>query len=395
MNSDLDHDGLLRIVDDWSLRDRPPEPSVWRSVWRSGATPAGLSDRVALVIQGVRRCGKSTLMRQLIARYGLDPARCAFVNFEDPRLVGRLGFETLQAIVDAFRARQPGPAPRVFLFDEIQQVEGWQRWLRAELDRPRGDRFVVSGSNAALLSGELGATLTGRHLTVELYPFDLEELRRARPETTVADYLHGGGFPEPVTRPDGDLLLRQYFNDIVERDLRERLGARSSRPLRQMVQMVLESAGSELSLRRVAAPLGVAVETAASYLEAAELAYLVFGAPFFAWSERKRASMPRKYYPIDTGLRRAVTTKLGADLGKALECATFLALRRRFGQVCYWRGPRGEVDFVVDDNGRTVPVQVSLDGLKPRHEAALTSFYEAFPQAAEARVVTLESFSEL
>lgn len=386
----MDRADILSIADDWGHRNRPSTPSVARNI----ALPTLLSDRVALVIQGVRRCGKSTLMRQLVTRYQLDPMRCVFINFEDPRLINHLHFETLQTLVDAFRERHPEDAPRYFFLDEIQGVVGWERWLRAQLDRPAGDVFIISGSNAALLSGELGTALTGRHLTVELYPFDVRELMRARPGATMADYLRVGGFPEPTLRPDGDQLLRQYFDDIVERDIRERIGARSSRPLRQALQMAFESAGSELSLRRLAAPIGIAVETAASYLEAAEMAYLLFSAPYFAFSERKRASLSRKYYPVDTGLRRVVSTRAGADLGKALECATFVALKRRYREVSYWRG-RGEVDFVVEDAGRIVPIQVSLEGLKPRHEVALSSFYETFPQATEARLVTLESFPEL
>jgi predicted AAA+ superfamily ATPase len=177
--------------------------------------------------------------------------------------------------------------------------------------------------------------------------------------------------------------------------VRERVAARSSQPLRQLVQMVFESAGSEMSLRRLAGATGVAVETTQSHLEACEAAYLVFGVPFFAWSERARATHPKKYYPVDTGLRRVVVTRTGADVGKHLECATFLALRQRYGAVSYWRGD-GEVDFVVQrDDGVAIPVQVSLGGAQPRHHRALERFYEQFPQAGEAVVVDEENFVQL
>jgi len=150
------------------------------------------------------------------------------------------------------------------------------------------------------------------------------------------------------------------FDFIVERDVRERVGARSSAPLKQLAQMVLKSAASELSIRRAAAAIGVAHDTATLYLEAPEGAYMVLSCPFFAWSERERAARPRKYYPIDTGPRRSLVTRAGDDVGKHLECATFLALRRRFRDVYYWRG-RGEVDFVVLDEGRPRPILVSVD----------------------------------
>jgi predicted AAA+ superfamily ATPase len=376
---------LLRVAADWSHWGAPPPRSVVRTV----ALPRELRPDIALVIQGVRRCGKSTLLEQLIDRYGLDRSKCLFINFEDPRLAQSLDHATLQDLVDAFEAdRGPGCT---YLFDEVQWVDGWQRWLRAQLDRPKQRRFVVTGSNAHLLSGELGSSLTGRHHTIELFPFDLGEFRVLRPKATLEDYLDAGGFPATIGASDHDRLLRGYFQDIVERDMRERVGARSSTPLRQLVQMLFESAGSETSIRRLAAALGISVDTTSLYVDAAESAYLAIGCPFFSWSERQRIVRNRKYYPIDTGLRRGAVTTTGHDRGKQLECAVFLLLRRRFRQVHYWRG-NGEIDFVVDHRGKPTPVQVSWDTTKERARRAVDEFHAAHPTAAEAVFVTAESF---
>ena len=383
----MDDDALLDIAATWSFWDRAPPPSIRRAV----ELPRVLSARTALVIQGVRRCGKFTLLTQLIKRYRLKRRDCLFVNFEDPRLAGSLGFETLERLTRAFgKLRGEAETLTVFL-DEIQWVDGWERWLRTKLDRPGRYRFVVSGSNAHLLSGELSSVLTGRHITVELYPFDFSEFRSMHPDGTIAEYLHRGGFPEPITSGEADHLLRQYFVDIVQRDVRERVGARSSLTLRQIVQMVFESAGSELSLRRIAAASGVAVETVSAYLEACEQAYLLFQCPWFAFSERKRSQRNRKYYPVDTALRRVAVTRTGADAGKALECATFVELKKRYRDVSYWRGA-GEVDFVVRTGDRPTPVQVTVEGAGERHLRALDDFYEAFPHATEAVIVTMGSF---
>ena len=224
-------------------------------------------------------------------------------------------------------------------------------------------------------------------------PLGPGERRRSEPGASRDDYLSDGGFPEPLAMADGDRLRRQYFHDIVERDVRERIGARSSAAIRQVVQMVYEAAGSEMSLRRVAGATGIAVDTAGAYLEACEAAYLLFSCAYFTFSERQRASRNRKYYPIDTRLRRVVVTRGGADLGKSLECATYLALRRRHGEVFYWRDD-GEVDFVVRMDGRIVPVQVTWSEPLDRHERALKRFYERFPQAEEAVFVTGANFEE-
>jgi predicted AAA+ superfamily ATPase len=385
----MDAADLFVIARHWSNWDSPPPPSVPRQL----ALPSELRPDVALVIQGVRRAGKSTLMGQLPARFGLDPARCLTINFEDPRLASALDFTVLEQLVAAFESESAGErGPGTYFLDEIQHVTGWQRWLRAELDRPRGRRFVVTGSNAHLLSGELATSLTDRHLSVELYPFDLAEYRELRPRASLLDYLGDGGFPAPLAAADGDLLRRAYFDDIVARDVREHVGARSVQPVRQLAQMVFEAAGSELSVRRLAAAIGVAPDTGALYLDAIENAYLAFGCPFFTWSARRRSARNRKYYPVDTGLRRVCVTRTGADRGKMLECATYLLLRRRFGEVAYWRG-RGEVDFVVLRGGEPVPVQVSWDEPAERHRKGVDEFHAEFPRGHEPCFVTAESFA--
>ena len=383
-------DELLEIAGAWSFWDRSPPRSIPRTV----DLPGSLSTRTVLVVQGVRRCGKSTLLAQLIARYRLQREHCLFVNFEDPRLAGCLGYETLERLTNAFGERWPDAETLTVLLDEIQWVDGWEKWLRTKLERPGRFQFVVSGSNSRLLSGELSTVLTGRHITVELFPFDATEFRRAHPGGSIRDYLERGGFPEPGSRADGDLLLRQYFVDIVQHDVRERVGARSTLALKQIVQMVFESAGSELSLRRIAAASGVAVETVSAYLAACEQAYLLFACPWFAFSERKRSQRNRKYYPVDTGLRRVAVTRTGRDTGKALECATFIELRKRCGDVFYWR-QSGEVDFVVQTGSTPTPIQVTAAGATERHLRALDAFYEAFPHAAEAVIVTMDDFPDV
>jgi predicted AAA+ superfamily ATPase len=378
----VDADRLLEITAYWSFWQNPIPATIPRDV----ALPPRLSDSLALVVQGVRRCGKSTLLAQMIERYRLNPRHCAYLNFEDPRLGQQLDHSLLATWVAAFRKTRPRMKKAYFFLDEVQGVNGWEQWLRTQLERPRDNYFVVTGSNSRLLSGELSGVLTGRHLGLELFPFDLGEFRRVHPRGTLEDFLEAGGFPEPLLVDSGDRLRQQYFSDIVERDIRERVGARSAVAIKQIVQMAFEAAGAELSLRRLAGAAGVAVDTAAGYLAACEAAYLVFSVPYFAFSDRKRSARNKKYYPIDTGLRRMVVTRTGADRGKLLECAVHLALRRRGLKPAYWRG-RGEVDFVVTTERGITPIQVGWERPTERHQRALEEFYETFPQAQEALLI--------
>jgi uncharacterized protein len=369
---------LEKIMAYWSYWSTPLTQAVARRV----LLPKVLDPQLVLVIQGVRRCGKSTLLAQLLSHYGLGAEHTVFLNFEDPRLLPFLDTDLLFQVVERFESLRENAPQLTFFFDEIQNVPKWETFLHTVLERPR-HLFVVTGSNASLLSGELSTKLTGRHRLVELFPFDYEEATSAASEMTVDRYLTQGGFPKVVLSA-GDLALRQsYFRNIVERDVTNRVGARSSGPVLGVMQMVMDSCGSELSLRRIAAANGLSPDTVGSYLRAAEDAYLLFSCPYYSHSSRKRVVRNKKYFPVDPGLRQAVVSSSSPNLRTALESVVYLTLRQRYGRVFYWRD-RGEVDFVVIVEGKPLPIQVTWDAPHQRHYQALDEFYEAHPAAHEA-----------
>ena len=384
----LSDDELLNILNSWSYRSEEPPKTIPRAI--APSTP--LQPEIATVIQGVRRCGKSTLLRQLMQVHGIDRQSAMFVNFEDPRLINCLDHTLLEHIFTV--STRIWNSPLTFFLDEIQNVNQWQKWLSTKLEQQTPHRFVVTGSNSRLLGGELATALTGRHVTLELFPFDLLEFGWVFKRPTLQSFLEKGGFPAVLRFSDPEKLLQQYFQDIVERDVRERVSARQSQPLKAVAQMVFESVGAELSLRRIAGTMGLSPETVNLYLQACEDAYLIFGCPYFAYSEAKRTRRNKKYYVIDTALRRSVSSKLGSDLGKDFENLVFLTLRRKTRNVYYWR-EKGEVDFVVNTDRGVTPLQVSYGPPKERHEKALQEFYTVFPHANEAVFVTPESYVEL
>jgi len=246
-----------------------------------------------------------------------------------------------------------------------------------------------------MLSGELSTSLTGRHFTIELFPFDFKEFQLSKTNDPNYDsYLTLGGFPQALVQDKPNFLLREYFNDIVEKDIRERTRSRSTQSIRQLIKIVYESCGSEISLRKLAGSAGLSADTVSMFLNAAENAYLLFSCPYFAFSEKQRIKRNKKYYPVDMGLRNAIITKTGLDLGKSLETHVFLRLRKISNTIYYWRN-KGEVDFVVQDEKGITPYQVSYDGIKDRHEKALEEFYGYFPQANEAIFITKETVLSL
>ena len=381
----MDNTDLQQILDDWT---------GW-SVQISDTVPRGLVDECVLtpevvtVIQGVRRCGKSTLLRQLMVANNIAEKQAVFINFEDPRLLNQLDTTLLDQL---YALATEGNRKRLtFFLDEIQNVVNWQRWLNSRLEMKSGHCFVVTGSNSQLLGGELASSLTGRHLRHELFPFDIAEFRQREAPGDLEQFIRGGGFPAVLDFPLPEKLLQQYFLDIVEKDIRERVSAKTSRPLQAMARMVLESVGSELSLRRIAGAIHLSPETVSHYLQACEDAYLLFSCHFFAYSQAKRVRHNRKYYAVDTGLRRAVSARSGRDMGKDFENLVYLVLRRTTAEISYWKG-KSEVDFVVNTQRGVTPIQVTYGEPQPRHEEALDEFFQQFPYANDPIYVTPDTF---
>ena len=145
--------------------------------------------------------------------------------------------------------------------------------------------------------------------------------------------------------------------------------------------------GSEVSQRGLAKIIHVTPDTIRTYIDAACSAYILLSCPFFTFSEKQSAARNKKYYPIDLGLRKAVITKTGKDLGKDLETIVYHYLRKKYKQVFYWRG-QGEVDFVVLDQNQIVPIQVSWEDPKKRHFEALAEFKEHHPNSMTPLIIT-------
>ncbi len=379
---------LKDILNDWSFWSSKPPSSLTRKV----SLPKKLNNDLALIIQGVRRCGKSTLLTQLPTYYKLNLKQCYYCNFEDPRLLDYLDHNLLSKIIEIARENIPADKPCYFFFDEIQNVKGWEKWLHTRFERLKQNFFILTGSNSCLLSGEFASALSGRHLSLELYPFSFAEYKTLLPKNKLVDYLNFGGFPRSLTFEQPYQLLQEYFNDIVFRDILKRVHSRSPDAIKQVARMTFETCGSELSYRKIAAVTGLTVDTVKIYLESCEQAYLLFSCPYFAFSEKKQLSRPKKYYPIDPGLRNSVINKTSRDIGKSLELLVFLHLKRTYGKVFYWQEVnKGEVDFVTMQNGEITPYQITLNKIEPRHEKSLKYFYEQFPQAKEAVFITKDN----
>jgi len=174
----------------------------------------------------------------------------------------------------------------------------WEKWLHTQFERPKNNFFILTGSNSSLLSGEFATALTGRHITVELFPFSFSEYRNYFPKREIMDYIISGGFPRPLFYEHSYQLLQEYFNDIILRDVLKRVHARTPDAIKQVAKMTFESCGSELSYRKIAAVTDLTVDTVKTYLEACEQAYLLFACPFFSFSEKNAPVNKKNIIPL-------------------------------------------------------------------------------------------------
>lgn len=298
----------------------------------------------ALVITGIRRCGKSTLLLQLLGR---EEIRNPFyLNFETPQFYNFTihDFVRLDQVI-----RKEGA--ETLLLDEIQFIEGWEWYVRQKLDEGFG--VIVTGSNASMLETELGTKLTGRHLVRELFPFSYPEFLRYQqlepsPDATER-YLHQGGFPGFLK--DGiDEHLTTLFDNILSRDIVARYGIKDVRSLQRLALFLFSNAGNRITATKLKQPLGVgATSTILNWFSHLEMSYMVFFLPCFSHSYKAQLINPRKVYAIDTGMLGRVTSKPDRDPGHRLENMVYLHLRRCHRELFYF-DQEGECDFVVMKN---------------------------------------------
>lgn len=322
------------------------------------------------VISGMRRCGKSTLMH-LIAEQHYK--KTAYFNFEDSRIHG---FEVhdFEKLDELF-----GGGIEAYFFDEIQNVPAWEVFIRQLHDR--NEKVFVTGSNAALLSKELGTRLTGRHMRHELFPFSYPEFLRYKKleanASSLSYYLRAGGFPEYLETENPE-VLQYLFKDVIYRDIAVRYGVRNTHSLIDISLFLLTNVGKEISynnLRKIFA-LGSA-NTVSDYLAWLADAYIFFFLPKFSWSLKSIAINPRKVYAIDNGLINANTLSHSENRGRLLENMVYLFLRQRRKNLFYFK-ENHECDFVVIDGSKCIAlIQVCevLNGDNLKRE--LDGLYEA------------------
>lgn len=312
----------------------------------------GLKDHHVRILTGIRRCGKSTVLLQIARKY----PHFNYLSFEDPRLstFGVNDFFKLEKIFGRAGSSD------LFFFDEIQNVDGWESYIRVLHDKKK--KVIVTGSNAKILSKEMGTSLTGRHISLEVFPFSFPEylahFNLDAGVETFSGYFKLGGMPEFLNTKNKDVLLNLY-NDLIYRDIVVRHSLRNPKVVRELGVYLASNIGKEFSYNNLSKAFDLgSSNTVASYISYFEDAYLFFTVPRFSYSLKQQMKNAKKIYAIDTGLVALLSMSFSKDLGRLLENLVFIHLKRLGKEVFYYR-QKGECDFIIA-SGNTVEMAVQV-----------------------------------
>ena len=339
---------------------------------------------LALIVSGIRRCGKSTLVAQYLK---INYPDSLFLNFEDSKMYNfeQNDFLRLSEIIAERDAK-------TLFFDEIQVVQGWEIFVRQKLDE--GFQVTITGSNATLLSRELGTKLTGRHLTRELFPFSFAEFCRNKNLEISLDssekYLKNGGFPEYL-KEYNDEILTVLLDDILLRDIIVRYNINDVRLIRRLAGYLISNVSRLLTGNKLRSYFEIkSTTTVLEYLSYMEDAYLFFLIPKFSYSIKKQSINPRKLYSIDTGMIFKNSLSFSNDLGQVFENLVFMYYRRQFSEIYYFT-EKSECDFVICNKNTVIEVVQACYELSPDNlQRELNGLVEAlnFFDLSEGKIIT-------
>ena len=360
-----------------------------------------------LVISGIRRCGKSVLLQQIRAR---QRERDYFVNFDDERL-SDFKAEDFQALHEVLIERFG--EQHTFYFDEIQNVAGWERFVRRLHDE--GNKIYLTGSNATMLSQELGTRLTGRYCRYELYPFSFREflafkkyeipkegirttVSRAAGSRLFYDYLKMGGMPMYLRQPD-DITLKTIYETIVYRDILVRNQLRNPREILEMIYYLASTVSQKTTHTALAKLLNIASPTSIkNYLDAIANTYLIGAVSQYDYSVKTQLRNPKKYYFIDNALVRKLGFRFSDNKGQLLENFVFIELKRRQNDLYYHQGNR-ECDFLIRDGARIrqalqVAYHIDSETTREREQAGIEEAMERY-HLSEGWIITSDMKKEI
>lgn len=373
------------------------------------------NENIIKVVTGIRRCGKSTLLKQYknyLTETGIPETQIIFINFEELEYDDLLNYKSLyQYIISKLVLNKP---TYIFL-DEIQKVSDFEKAVDSLYVKDNVDIYIT-GSNSFLLSGELATLLSGRYVEISMLPLSFSEYYELRgkenPDELFADFLKDGGFPyiasmDRVTEKI-DMYLEGIYNTVIVKDIEERQQRREKNSdkrkvndialLKKISKFLAGSVGSPISVKSVSDYIvssgrKISPNTVGDYLEALVESYVFYPVERYDVLGKQLLKMNQKLYIVDLGLRRHLLARKSYDLGFSLENIIFLELLRRGYSVNIGKVGNSEVDFIAEKNDRLHYFQVTAsltdENTFNREISPLQNLSDNYPK----NILTLDRFT--
>jgi hypothetical protein len=345
----------------------------------------------ALVVSGIRRCGKSVLLHQFI-RNEIDDV--FYFNFADIRLYE---FTTTDFILLDEIIKESNK--KILFFDEIQIINGWEIYVRQKLDQ--SIRVLITGSNARMLSVELGTNLTGRHISKELFTFSYKEFcsfySLQYNKDSYVKFLEKGGFPE-FLKTENSELLSSLIEDIIHRDIATRYGIRDISGLKKLCIYMMSNTAKLVSPSKLTQVIGVkSSSTVLEYLSYFESSYLLNMVSRFSWSVKGQMLSEKKIYVVDNGLVNVASISASKDLGRKFENTIFWSIRRKTKDIWYFSDGNSECDFIYKLNEVYIAIQVCYEINGDNQEREINGLISAlrFFNLKEGIIITIDQTDKI
>lgn len=365
----LNSNQLIEDLRKWNAWDKPIDAGFVRQGYLDQLMELMNMPEV-LALLGIRRCGKSFIAYQLlncVSQKIVPTQNTLLINFEDPALGEGLTAQDLVAIFESY-LQIKRPQGKIYLFlDEVQHVKDWQKFVFTLYDTAKDQiKIVVTGSNTSLLDSQVSTLLSGRYIHKRVFPLSFKEFlefKKINASTQSRPYLFGelreymeyGGFPRVVLEDSlegKNLLLTDYFNSIVERDIIYRNNIRSKVEVKNLAKTLVSNPSQIFSYSKVAKTLGIATKDVSKYISFFEDAYLVNLSKKYAASVRKQILNPKKVYMADTGLCTSVGFRFSQNYGHFLENVAYNHFLAKGFEIYYYANG-GEIDLLCKQGVQT------------------------------------------
>lgn len=352
----------------------------------------------ALIIYGPRQAGKTTLLKDFLAdsklKYKLDSGD----NITTQHVLGSQDFTVLKEYAEGYD---------LIAIDEAQKIKGIGQGLKILIDQIPGIKIIATGSSSFELSGQLGEPLTGRKLTLTLYPIaqmELAKLHNAHEmKEMIPEWLVYGGYPEIITtknKREKARLLEELVQSSLLKDILELEKVKNSKVLLDILRLLAFQVGSEVSLTEIGQQVGVDYKTVARYLDLFEKSFILFNLRGFSRNLRKEVTKKSKYFFYDLGIRNAVISNFNAlelrnDVGQLWENFIIIErLKKRaykdiFANCYFWRTwDQKEIDLVEEREGTLFGYEIKWSKAKTKPPADWAAAYKD----ASYEVITKENY---